>query len=79
MLIITKRTREYELKSIKSLKGVKVLAEKSGHFLLEVPNDRGVALVDFYMSDLRWYRRSSKANGESVRSLKAYFKLEYAQ
>ena len=76
MFIITKKTRDYELKVLKSLPNVKIVEEFKSHLVLEITTDRGATIVDFYTDNLTWFRRRSYAKGESVRSLKAYFKLD---
>lgn len=76
MFIITKKTREYEIKVLKSLPDVNIVEQKAGHLILEIKTDRGLTIVDFYTDNLTWFRRNSYAKGESVRSLKAYFKLD---
>jgi hypothetical protein len=71
------RRRAQAIYDLERIPEVKIVEKKNFgmHFILRVMTDRGECTVDFWPDTLKWKKRKSRAEGEGVRGMVAYFKI----
>lgn len=76
------KRRERAINNIKKCPSIQIDSIKNDdeHYILKITPDNGqISIVDFWPSTLKWSKRKSKASGEGVGRMLAYFKIKHGE